>query len=46
MMHRLSLLSHCCKMLVRNGVSLAAVGIVTFLICLALFGPMLTPCDP
>jgi peptide/nickel transport system permease protein len=33
-------------MLVRNGVSLAAVGIVTFLICLALFGPMLTPFDP
>jgi peptide/nickel transport system permease protein len=47
MMHRLSsLLSHCCKMLVRNGVSLAAVGIVTFLVCLALFGPMLTPFDP
>jgi peptide/nickel transport system permease protein len=47
MMHRISaLLSHPHKMLVRNGVSLAAGGIVTFLVLLALLGPMLTPFDP
>ena len=47
MMHRISaLLSHSRKMLVRNGVSLTAGGIVTFLVLLALLGPMLTPFDP
>ncbi len=47
MMHRISaLLSHACKMLGRNGISLAAAAIVGFLICLALVGPMLTSFDP
>jgi peptide/nickel transport system permease protein len=47
MTHRMSaLLSHPHKMLVRNGVSLVAGGIVTFLVLLALLGPMLTPFDP
>jgi peptide/nickel transport system permease protein len=47
MKHRmLALLSHPHKMLVRNGVSLAAGGIVTFLVLLALLGPLLTPFDP
>ena len=46
-MHRISaLLSHACKMLGRNGISLAAAAIVGFLICLALVGPMLTSFDP
>jgi peptide/nickel transport system permease protein len=47
MMDRMSaLLSHARTMLARNAVSLAAAGIVTFLICLALVGPMLTSYDP
>lgn len=47
MMDRISaLLSHPHTMLVRNGVSLAAGGIVMFLVLLALLGPMLTPFDP
>jgi peptide/nickel transport system permease protein len=47
MMQRISaLLSHACRMVARNGVSLAAVGIVTLLLCLALVGPMLTAYPP
>ncbi len=47
MMHRISaLLSHPRKMVVRNGVSLTAGGIVTFMVLLALLGPMLTAFDP
>lgn len=47
MMQRMSaLLSHARRMVARNGVSLAAVGIVTLLLCLALVGPMLTAYDP
>lgn len=47
MMDRISaLLSHPHKMLFRNGVSLAAGGIVMFLVLLALLGPVLTPFDP
>lgn len=46
-MHRISaFLLHPRKMLGRNRVSLAAAAIVTFLICLALVGPMLTSFDP
>jgi ABC-type dipeptide/oligopeptide/nickel transport system permease subunit len=47
MMQRISaLLSHARRMVARNGVSLAAVGIVTLLLCLALIGPMLTAYPP
>lgn len=45
-MQRISALSHARRMVARNGVSLAAVGIVTLLLCLALVGPMLTAYDP
>jgi ABC-type dipeptide/oligopeptide/nickel transport system permease subunit len=46
-MRRISaLLSHARKMIVRNGVSLGAVGIVTFLVFLAAVGSLLTPYDP
>ena len=46
-MHRISaFLLHPRRMLGRNRVSLAAAAIVTFLICLALVGPMLTSFDP
>jgi peptide/nickel transport system permease protein len=47
MMHRIpAFLLHARRMLGRNGISLAAVAIVSFLICLALVGPMLTSFDP
>lgn len=47
MMNRiLALLSHSGRMLRRNTVSLAAAAIVTFLICLALIGPLVAPFDP
>lgn len=46
-MNRISaFLLHPRRMLGRNRVSLAAAAIVTFLICLALVGPMLTSFDP
>src|SRR5215468_6555720 len=47
MMRRISVLvSHARRMVARNGVSLAAVAIVTFLAFLAVVGPLLTPYDP
>jgi peptide/nickel transport system permease protein len=47
MMRRISaFLSHARKLITRNGVSLAAVGIATFLVFLAAVGPVLTPYDP
>lgn len=47
MIHRISdFLLHARRMLGRNGISLAAAAIVSFLICLALVGPMLTSFDP
>lgn len=47
MMARLSAhLSHAHRMVGRNRVSLIAIGIVTFLVLLAVAGPSLTPYDP
>jgi peptide/nickel transport system permease protein len=47
MMRRISaFLSHAGRLIARNGVSLAAVGIVTFLVFLAVVGSVLTPYDP
>jgi peptide/nickel transport system permease protein len=47
MMQRISaLVSHARKMIAGNGVSLGAVGIVTFLVFLAAVGSVLTPYDP
>jgi peptide/nickel transport system permease protein len=44
--HASTLRSHAKRMLARNGVSLAAVCIVVFLLCLAVAGDALTPYDP
>ncbi len=46
-MRRISaFLSHARRLIARNGVSLAAVGIVTFLAFIAVAGSVLTPYDP